>query len=166
MDGCSGTKVCACGTLSRSGTAPLLASLPPCYHLISELLFFEVLFGEGRHFDGDFSLKLLDTLSDETHSYFGGVGLWSFHFGRGPFSIYADRELLAARLRERERLRRGERILPGGDMHEEHLKFVAWAKQYDEGLAGGRSLPRHEAWIARQSCPVLRIEGDLSPSDA
>ena len=40
--------------------------------------------------------------------------------------------------------------------------FLAWAAQYDEGTLGGRSLSRHEAWLARRSCPVLRIDGDTT----
>ncbi len=76
--------------------------------------------------------------------------------------LYVPREARAERLRQRERVRHGTRILEGGDMHVEHLKFIEWARQYDEGILGGRSLPRREAWLARQRCPVRRIEGDLS----
>lgn len=70
-----------------------------------------------------------------------------------------------ARLRERERKIRGARIVPGADMHDAHEKFIAWAAQYDAGTATGRSLPRHEAWLARQRVPVLRIEGDFSAEE-
>jgi len=40
--------------------------------------------------------------------------------------------------------------------------FLAWAAQYDHGILEGRSRPKHEAWLATRSCPVLRIDGDTS----
>jgi hypothetical protein len=40
--------------------------------------------------------------------------------------------------------------------------FLAWAAQYDEGTLEGRSLSKHEAWLAKRSCPVLRIDDDTS----
>ncbi|MFD1121435.1 AAA family ATPase [Methylophilus flavus] len=41
-------------------------------------------------------------------------------------------------------------------------EFLAWAAQYDEGPAEGRSLAKHEAWLAQRACPVLRLEQDIS----
>jgi len=61
-------------------------------------------------------------------------------------------EIRVARLREREVQRFG-RADPD---------FLAWAAQYDEGTQGGRSLSKHEAWLAKRSCPVLRVDGDMS----
>jgi adenylate kinase family enzyme len=60
-----------------------------------------------------------------------------------------------ARLEERE-LRRLGRVDPA---------FLAWAAQYDEGRLDGRSLQRHERWLAQCSCSVLRIDGDTSIRD-
>lgn len=40
--------------------------------------------------------------------------------------------------------------------------FLAWAAKYDEGPERGRRLARHNAWLAKRSCPVLRLEGDES----
>ena len=37
------------------------------------------------------------------------------------------------------------------------------AAGYDYGIMPGRSLPRHEAWLARLSCPVLLADGDVGP---
>jgi len=39
-------------------------------------------------------------------------------------------------------------------------EFLAWAAQYDEGTAEGRSLARHRQWLAARSCKVLHLEGD------
>ena len=38
--------------------------------------------------------------------------------------------------------------------------FLEWAAQYDVGPSEGRSLAKHNAWLAQRSCPVLRLEGD------
>ena len=40
--------------------------------------------------------------------------------------------------------------------------FLAWAAQYEQGTLEGRSRPKHEAWLAKRSCPVLRIDGGTS----
>lgn len=41
-------------------------------------------------------------------------------------------------------------------------KFLAWAAQYDEGPPEGRSLAKHELWLSKRACPVLRLEGNAS----
>jgi adenylate kinase family enzyme len=70
------------------------------------------------------------------------------------------------RLRMRERHRYGEAALaPGGPLHEHYRAFVEWASTYDEGSQEGRSRPRHEAWLARLPCPVIRLEGVLALDD-
>lgn len=45
------------------------------------------------------------------------------------------------------------------------LPFLEWAAQYDEGGLDMRSLALHERWLSARSCPVLRIEGDVSVSE-
>ena len=61
-------------------------------------------------------------------------------------------EIRVARLRERE-LQRFGRVDPA---------FLAWAAQYDAGTLEGRSRSKHEGWLAKRSCTVLRIDGDTS----
>jgi adenylate kinase family enzyme len=61
-------------------------------------------------------------------------------------------EIRVARLRERE-IQRFGRVDPA---------FLAWAAQYDEGSLEGRSRLKHETWLAKRSCKVLRIDGDTS----
>lgn len=73
--------------------------------------------------------------------------------------------LRMARLRWRERERFGDRILEGGDMHAIHTAFAAWAEGYDEPSFPGRSRARHEAWLARQPAPVLRLDGTRPAGD-
>jgi adenylate kinase family enzyme len=69
------------------------------------------------------------------------------------------------RLRRRERQRYGAAIDPGGARHEAYKAFLAWAAAYDDGSREGRSLARHEAWLARLPCPVLRIDGRRPTSE-
>jgi len=57
-----------------------------------------------------------------------------------------------------ERLRKREIAQLG---HADPL-FLEWAAQYDEGRMDGRSLAKHERWLSARSCPVLRMEGDIS----
>jgi adenylate kinase family enzyme len=69
-------------------------------------------------------------------------------------------EVRLARLRARERERYGEAALAsGGRLHEASLAFLEWAAAYDGGTHDGRSRARHEAWLARLPCPVVRLEG-------
>ena len=48
-----------------------------------------------------------------------------------------------------------------------HVKpeFLAWAAQYDNGAAPGRSLARHQDWLSKRTCPVIRLVGDMSVTD-
>ena len=47
--------------------------------------------------------------------------------------LYLDPEIRIGRSLARERLRYGDRILPGGDMHEAHLKFIEWSRAMTTG---------------------------------
>jgi len=60
-----------------------------------------------------------------------------------------------ARLRAREIIRHGK-------VNDE---FIAWAALYDEGDASVRSRARHEQWLACRTCPILRLEGDMTVED-
>jgi hypothetical protein len=40
--------------------------------------------------------------------------------------------------------------------------FIEWAAQYDDGNFSGRSRARHDEWLSERSCPVLRLDGDLT----
>ncbi|WP_428696301.1 AAA family ATPase [Stappia sp.] len=70
------------------------------------------------------------------------------------------------RLKARERERFGDRIDPGGDMHEIHTAFADWASHYDEPGFSGRNRARHEEWLGAQSVPVLHIDGSRSVEEA
>ena len=78
--------------------------------------------------------------------------------------LYVPASVRLDRLRQRERERFGSRILEGGDMHEMHEEFLHWASRYDVGDVDGKTLARHEAYLAAQSCPVLEFRGALTVS--
>ncbi len=77
--------------------------------------------------------------------------------------LWLPAETRLARIRERERQRYGpERIGPGGDLHTVFKKFLAWAAAYDEDSGNVRSRGKELEWLAGLSCPVLRIETEMS----
>jgi Adenylate kinase and related kinases len=76
--------------------------------------------------------------------------------------LYLPQEIRMKRLIERERIRYGPKIEPDGELYQEHLEFVEWARQYDEAGADMRSKALHENWLSNLPCPVLRIEGDMT----
>lgn len=62
-------------------------------------------------------------------------------------------------LEERENKRFGERIRPGGDMYDNHIEFIEWAKTYDTAGTDQRSRALHEEWFKLLSCPLVRLDG-------
>ena len=67
--------------------------------------------------------------------------------------LYLDTKIRVERLRVREIKELGKA----------DPAFLEWAGQYDQGpQIGGRSLNRHNAWLNKRSCPILRLEGDQS----
>ncbi len=69
------------------------------------------------------------------------------------------------RLRRREAMRWGARIQPGGDMANINAAFIAWAEAYDTAGSLRRGLVTHEAWLADQPAPVLRLDSIAPVSD-
>lgn len=79
--------------------------------------------------------------------------------------LWVPPEIRMARLLERERARYGDRIQPGGPMHEASVTFLQWAAAYDSAGIEQRSRVLHQHWLASVRAPVLRIEGDTSPAE-
>lgn len=74
--------------------------------------------------------------------------------------LRAPVEIRLARLRDRETRRYGiDAVSPGGCRHQETEEFIEWASHYDDGSREGRSLARHEAWLERVTCRILRADG-------
>ena len=74
--------------------------------------------------------------------------------------LSTPREIRLQRLRAREAMHFGsDAVAPGGWRHRDTEDFVEWASHYEDGDRDGRSLAKHEAWLARLACPVLRLDG-------
>ncbi|MHC5051744.1 MAG: AAA family ATPase [Planctomycetota bacterium] len=71
--------------------------------------------------------------------------------------LWVPQELRLERLRLREER---ENIPP--DNREE---FLAWAARYDNAGMEQRSRILHERWLETLTCPVLRLEGDLTTAE-
>lgn len=69
-----------------------------------------------------------------------------------------DPTVRMVRLRRREAARFGARIQPGGDMAAINAAFIAWADAYDTAGSLRSGLATHEAWLADQPAPVLRLD--------
>ena len=72
--------------------------------------------------------------------------------------VATESRLTALRTREARRFGAAA-VAPGGWRHEETQWFLEWASHYEDGTREGRSRPRHEAWLAKLDCAVLRLEG-------
>lgn len=79
--------------------------------------------------------------------------------------LYVPKEIRLQRLKEREFLRYGEDILPGGSMYEQSKTFLEWASLYDDAGLEVRSKALHEQWLLDLTCPILRIEGNNTISE-
>lgn len=57
----------------------------------------------------------------------------------------------------------GNRIREGGDMYEEHIKFMKWAGEYDTGDETMRSKAMHDNWekFVKQKCRHICLDGSL-----
>lgn len=70
-----------------------------------------------------------------------------------------DNATRMARLHQRELdLYGAEAISPGGERCENSSFFLEWARHYEDGTREGRNLQRHEAWLAKQKSPILRLD--------
>lgn len=69
-----------------------------------------------------------------------------------PLDVRIDRVM------HREAKRFGNRVMPGGDLYQQHLDFLEWIKEYDHGDIHMRSKKQHHAWMKKLACPVIKIE--------
>lgn len=71
--------------------------------------------------------------------------------------LRAAPEVRAERIRQREILRFGSRVLPGGDMYQSQQAFHAFAAARTEALVN--------ASLERLNCPVVEISAELAPEE-
>lgn len=106
--------------------------------------------------------RLMEAVSNCEHFVMAG-SMNSFHEHFDSFFelvvyLHADVQLRVKRAHERELKSFGERILEGGDMYEEHLKFLNDIAGYDYGI-GSSTLQQHEIWLQSLQCKVIRLDG-------
>ena len=73
--------------------------------------------------------------------------------------IEMEQAVRIERLKKREQEHFGERLLKGGDMYEQHIAFIEWAKSYDSGGLEIRSKAKHDEWQKLLSCEIILLDG-------
>ncbi|MBO5110103.1 MAG: AAA family ATPase [Clostridia bacterium] len=106
--------------------------------------------------------RLMDAISNCEHFVMAG-SMDSFHESFDPFfelvvHLHADAQIRIKRVDKRELDLFGARILEGGDMYEEHQKFLNDIAGYDLGI-GGCTLQQHETWMKSLKCKVIQLDG-------
>lgn len=70
-----------------------------------------------------------------------------------------------SRLKKREFERFGSRILEGGDMYKNHLRFIEWASIYDYGDLDVRSNSLHNHWLKKINTKKIVLNGEKDTLD-
>ncbi len=73
--------------------------------------------------------------------------------------LVTDTETRIERLKLREKQAFGDRISPTGDMYNNHLEFIEWARQYDTGDINMRSKAKHDEWQQLLKCKQIILDG-------
>lgn len=122
------------------------------YHFVKS----EIPYTVSRSWDECLSLMLADI---EKHGNFllsavtGDFGDIIPTYYRLGVYVQAPKELRMRRIQQRAYENHGERIRAGGDMHEQHSKFMRFS--------ANRSLLRIDQWCETLSCPVIRVDGTM-----
>ena len=87
----------------------------------------------------------------------------SFHQHFDPYfrlAVYltAPAALRVERVHQREAAQFGARVLPGGDLYEEHQRFLEGVAGYERGM-GGTTLERQRQWLQSLTCKVIYLDG-------
>jgi len=73
-----------------------------------------------------------------------------------------DKDIRIQRIINRETKRFGTRVLPGGDLYDQHRSFLQWVSDYENNPETQRSRRQHLLWLEDVTQPVLRITDELS----
>ena len=73
--------------------------------------------------------------------------------------LETDTDVRIERIKKREKEKFGDRIMPNGDMYQQHLDFLKWAKKYDTGSVKMRSKAKHDEWQKLLQCKILTLNG-------
>lgn len=158
-----GASGCGASTTGRALANALSVPHFDCddyYHGVSDPPFQNPRSPQERH-----ALITRDLCAEASWVLSGGIAGWEpyppLDFTLIVF-LWIPAEIRIERLRRREFERFGDRILEGGDMHEAHEEFITWAARYDANDVEGKTLARHEAYLAMQTCPVLELRELMS----
>lgn len=149
---------------SGSGTTTLgqaLAGIYGCSHLDLDDYYWmptEPRFKQKRAASDRLKLLMQDLNATSTAIVSGSLVGWGTEAEDGFDLVVFLRLATSIRL---ERLSRREMARFGSV----DTDFLEWAAQYDVGPTEGRSLAKHEAWLAGRHCAVIRIEGDKTVVD-
>ncbi len=73
--------------------------------------------------------------------------------------LVTDTEIRVERLKNREKQKFGDRIMPEGDMYTNHIEFMEWARKYDTGSVNMRSKAQHDEWQKLLLCKQIVLDG-------
>lgn len=73
--------------------------------------------------------------------------------------LVTDTDIRIKRLKDREKKKFGDRIMPGGDMYTNHIEFIEWARKYDTGSVDMRSKAKHDEWQKLLQCKQIILNG-------
>jgi chromosome condensin MukBEF MukE localization factor len=71
--------------------------------------------------------------------------------------LYAEPALRIQRVQERAVERFGERVLAGGDLYENHLRFLDDNRRYETN--GSPNLNEQREWLNNMSCMKIELDG-------
>ncbi|NXZ87309.1 AAA family ATPase [Serratia fonticola] len=80
--------------------------------------------------------------------------------------VYVENETRLERIRQRESMRFGDAILPGGDQYERYREFVEWAAAYETSIDVSRNAVRHQQWLEKVNCPIVMVINHRTVDDA
>ncbi len=111
--------------------------------------------------------RLLRDTSEGEHFVMAG-SMDSFHDPFDPLFDLAvflncDWATRKERLRQREYAQFGDRILPGGELHEQYLQFMETSRRYYDDENASPSQAFHTKWAKSLPCPVLYLDGAQPP---
>lgn len=75
--------------------------------------------------------------------------------------LNTDNEIRKKRLIEREYRMFGDRMLKGGDMHEQFHRFLKWALNYDLNINEDISKEKTDNWLKKVPGKVINLDGSL-----
>lgn len=105
--------------------------------------------------------RLMEAISRAEHFVMAG-SMDSFHTPFDPLfelavHLTADKDIRLARVSQRAYEKFGDRILEGGDLYQNHRRFLDGVSRYDAD--GSPNLSTHAEWAKALSCEVLRLNG-------